>query len=40
MTVLPLISIEQIIGNLLGDGGIAYTHTSVNPFLFFSALAS
>lgn len=36
MTVIPLVYIEQIVGYLLGDGGLAITHTSVNYYFYFS----
>lgn len=36
MTVIPLVSVEQIVGHLLGDGGLAISHTSVNSYFYFT----
>jgi hypothetical protein len=36
MTVIPLVSVEQIVGHLLGDGGLAISHTSVNSYFYLT----
>lgn len=36
MTVIPLVSVEQIVGHLLGDGGLAITNSSVNSYFYFT----
>lgn len=36
MTVLPLATVEQIVGHLLFDGGLAISYTSVNSYFYFT----
>lgn len=36
ITEIPSFTREQIIGHLLGDGGITYSNTSITPYFYFT----